>query len=81
MCYVQVASCLVQSRASRFFKMLITSGRLKGRGATVKNWDTANHVKLQEIVSDKGVFKKRLLLRAKHTGAWLRVRGTMVTVT
>ena len=46
-----------------------------------KYLDIANDVKLQEIVSDQGDFNKRLFLRAKHTGAWLSIQVTMVSIT
>ena len=52
---------------------------VKGERLDWKNWDIANDAKLQEIASDQGAFKKRLLLRAKHTGDWMSVRGTTVT--
>ena len=40
-----------------------------------------NDAKPWGVVSNQGSFKKRILLRAKHTGAWMSVRGTMVTDT
>ena len=35
----------------------------------------------REVLATKEPFKKRLLLRAKNTGAWLSLRGTTVTYT
>ena len=61
------------------FQPLIIFGRLRGRGRTKKYWDAANNAKPQGIASNKGAFKKRPFLRAKNMGAWLSVRGTMIT--
>ena len=46
-----------------------------------KDQDVSNEVKLSVIFRNQGAFKKRLFLRAKHMGASLSVRGTMVTGT
>ena len=81
-CYVQSTRWLVKSRASRRFKPLIPFRRLKGRDMTGKNdRDVTNDSKLRGIVRNQGASKKRLLLRAKHMGACMSVRGTKVTGT
>ena len=46
-----------------------------------KAWDIAYKSRLKVLVSDLQGTDKRLLLRAKSTGAWLSVHGTTVSVT
>ena len=47
-----------------------------------KYWYVANdNAKLQGISINQFAFKKRLFLCTKHTGTWLIVWGTMVTIT
>ena len=53
----------------------------KGDRHEKKNRDTVNDAKLQGTVRDQGAFKKILLQRAKHKGAWMSVRDTMVNGT
>ena len=65
--------------ANRYFQPPITYRKLKGRGVTKKNWDTANDAKTKGIVSSQGAFEKRLFLCTKQTGAWMSVWGTTVT--
>ena len=38
-----------------------------------------NDAKLKELVADIERTDRRLILRAKNTGAWLNVRGTTLT--
>ena len=76
---MQAANLLVQSMARSIFQQLITYGPLKGGDGTGKKWDIENDVKLQEIIGNQGASEKRLFLCAKHTGAWLSVRGATVT--
>ena len=46
-----------------------------------ESWDVAYESRLKGLVSNlKGTYK-RLLIRAKITGAWLRVRGITVSGT
>ena len=41
-----------------------------------KYWEAAYETKLQGLVRDLKGTSRRLILRAKSTGAWLSVRGT-----
>ena len=43
-----------------------------------KDQDDVNDAKLRVIVNGQGDFEKHLLLRSKHTGSWLNIRGTTV---
>ena len=79
--YVWDSSQLVQSRVIRIFQMLITSRRLKGRGGTVKISRCREWRKNAGNRQWPRCLRKRILLRTKHTGACLSVRGTTVTGT
>ena len=79
--YVIVTSWLVQSMASSFSTVDHIPAVIGERRDKKREQDTANDVKLQGIVSHQCTTKKRLLLGAKHTGAWLSVRGNTVTGT
>ena len=46
-----------------------------------KYWDVAHKSRLKGLVRDLKGTDKRLLLRAKSTGAWMSVRGTIVSGT
>ena len=46
-----------------------------------KYWEAAYETKLQDLVRDLKGTNRRLILRAKSTGAWLSVRGTTVSGT
>ena len=43
--------------------------------------DYTNDAKLKDLVSDLDSADQLVILRAKNTGAWLNVQGTMVTGT
>ena len=44
-----------------------------------KNWYDVNDAKLKEIVTNLNGTDHCLILRTKNIGAWMNVRGTMVT--
>ena len=44
-------------------------------------WDVAYNSRLKVLVSDPKGTDKRLIIRSKITGAWLRVRDTKVSGT
>ena len=46
-----------------------------------KYWDGENDTKLGLIFNYEGDFKKRLFLRAKHTGSWIITQGNTVNDT
>ena len=54
---------------------------IKERHDGKNDWDAAYEYKLKGLVSDLKCTDKRLLQRAKSTGAWLSVHGTTVSGT
>ena len=46
-----------------------------------KDQDIANDVKLQGIISYYGTFKNLIFVHSKHSGDWLRLQDTNLTVT
>ena len=46
-----------------------------------KIWDVVNNIKLKELVVDFDSTDRRLILRAKNTGAWLNIWGITVIST
>ena len=64
--------------ANGCFQLQTTSGKLKGKGGTKKEWDTTNDAKPKVIVGYQVDFETVHLIHAKHTGAWLIVRLIMV---
>ena len=40
-----------------------------------------NDAKIRGVVNDQGRLEKIIFLRAKYTGSWMSVQGTMVTGT
>ena len=55
---------------------------VKGDRRDDKNYvDVANDAKLWGIISVQGAIKKHVFLRTNHTGAWMSVHVTTVTIT
>ena len=68
----------MQSMANGCFQLPTTSGKLKEKGGTKKEWDTTNDAKPKGIVRYQVAFERLHFLHAKHTGAWLIVWGIIV---